>query len=353
MKKLILIITIVLLGTASIVYFYKNQLNSANVKGIETNKTLKIGVILPLTGLLSQFGEGIQEGVLQAEKELRSQGSNVEIIIQDDGYTNTGVINAAKNLIEIQNVDILVTATVQEFKPLVPYVDQKNIPLLLSWDSNELIKKASKNVFTVGFSTERAGQRIASFASSKKGVKTASILSCHDEWSEIISQSFSDELTKAGGKILSWQRVECDYTDFRSHITKIVSEKPDAVYFPLQPGQLGTFLAQLKALGFKGIILAGDTMSPDEYPASQGAEEGMYFTGLYNGTPFPNMGYDSIMTIIAANQIRMNENISFQAAFPRTKLISEDRTIDFAGKNYSDKEETLYQVINKQFIEIK
>lgn len=332
---------------------------------------IKIGSVLSMTGDFAQFGEAINQGAILAVDEAKTQGINVDYNNQDDQSTAAGSANAANTLIG-DNVSGVLTATVQEVKPMVSVFSNSTIPVLAVWDSNDYIKTAGPNIFTIGFSTEDAGQKMATYLYSTLGIKTAAVLSQQDEWSELIASAFSKKFQALGGTVSFNEDIIPTQKDFRTELTKIKSANVGAVYFPFLPGYIAPFLVQAKQLQLNMVFATGDSMSPDEVTQANGAAEGLYFTNLYSdngaalaqkyqtkygtqpGDPiFVSMGYDGMKTLIAAAEIAQQKNISMPDALRQVNIQGTDYQINFQGKQYSEKYERLYKVTNGQFVEIQ
>src|SRR4030067_1433086 len=83
-----------------------------------TNKTvtqsgedIKIGVLITQTGGLGPIGEGMANGAKLAAKEINKQGiigKNVTLIIEDTGTNPAIAAEAAKKLIEVDNVQVII-----------------------------------------------------------------------------------------------------------------------------------------------------------------------------------------------------------------------------------------------------
>ena len=105
-------------------------------------KNTTIGAILPLSGDFAQFGEAINQGITLALDEARAEGIHIDYVLEDDNSQTVGSVNAAKKLINVDAVDAVLTATVQEAKPIAPLINEAGIPLIVVWDSTEFIKTA-------------------------------------------------------------------------------------------------------------------------------------------------------------------------------------------------------------------
>lgn len=77
---------------------------SHEVRAEDTLRSLKIGLVLPLSGELASLGEGIRNGALLAEEDLRSEGKNVTLLFEDGRGELSPSMTAASKLIQRDKV---------------------------------------------------------------------------------------------------------------------------------------------------------------------------------------------------------------------------------------------------------
>ena len=103
---------------------------------------VKIGAILPLSGDYSIIGTEIKNGMELAKYEIAMDGFDVNIIYEDDeSFLPRAVVNAANKLVNIDKVDVALTAIVEEAKPSSNIFNDNEVPLVIVWDSNRYIKE--------------------------------------------------------------------------------------------------------------------------------------------------------------------------------------------------------------------
>jgi branched-chain amino acid transport system substrate-binding protein len=338
---------------------------------VDTRGVIKIGAVLSLTGDFGIFGESINQGAMLAKKELEKEGYKIEYITEDDKTSATGTVNATQKLLNTDKVSAVMTATVQQVKPVQNLFINSSTPILAVWDSNDYLKSAGGNVFTIGFSTEDAGQKLANYVSEKSLNKVA-VISQKDEWSELIAGAFKKQVEKNTGLITYSDSVSVSTKDFKTQILKIKESKTEAVFIPFIPGGIGVFIKQARELGYTGIILTGDSFSMSEVEYAKQYAEGVVFANLHStetetlskkykeefgldvtDSLFVTFGYNGMKTLVKAVEKSQKENISVSDALRKVKLNGIDGLIDFQGKQYSEKVEKLYRVENGQFVEIK
>ncbi len=329
------------------------------------NNSPKIGSILPLTGDFGSLGEEIKRGAKIAVEEAQNRGEQFEYVIEDDKSQATGAVNAANKLINIDKVNAVFTATVQEVKPIASIFNQAKIPLLTVWDSNNYLKTAGDYIFTTGFSTEKAGQKMAIYAFNILKLKKVAIIAQTDEWSEIIAQSFEEKFISLGGIVSMKEFAQVTQKDFRTLITKAKNLNSEGIYLPLIPTAAGPFLLQTKELGFKGKLMTADSFSQDDINIAKNSAEEVYVTTLHaNNTQelikkyknkygiepfdivFVSFGYDGINTLLTANKIAQEKKISLAEALKQVSIIGTGGNINLNNSQFFEREEKIYQVKN-------
>lgn len=364
-KIIWLIVAVVVVGGL----IWWNQSRQANDL---TGETIKIGAILPMSGDFAIFGEAINKGALIAVEEAKRDGISINYITEDDRSTAVGSTNAANKLVRTDKVQGAITATVQEVKPAAPTFASSGIPLVAVWDSNDYIKSAGSNIFTIGFSTEGAGYKMATYAKNNLKLTKVAVVAQEDEWSSLIASAFEKKFKELGGSVVVSEKVLPTQKDFRTTLAKIKSAGVDGIYFPFLPSTISPFARQTRELGINAVLMTGDSISSDEVAQAGAAAENIYFTNLYaNNTkdleakykaqfgsetsdiPFVSFGYDGIKTILEAVRISKKDGISVSDAMPKVNISGVDRKINFEGKQYAEKLEYLYKVQNGEFIEVE
>ncbi len=338
-----------------------------------TGQTIKIGSILPLSGDFAIFGEPISQGAQLAVKEAQEKGIDVQYISEDDRSTLAGSTNAANKLVRVDGVQGVMTAMVQEVKPASPVFAGTQVPLLATWDSTDYIKtQAGPNVFTIGFSTEGAGQKMAMYAYNELHLRKVATLSIKDEWSDLISSAFRDKFKALGGEISVSESLPPTQRDFRTSLAKIKNSNSDGVFFPFPVTGMDTLLIQAKQLGLNIAMMTADGFSPDQIAGAKEAAEGVYFASIYGDNTkalaekyktkfgkdvtdptFFSFGYDGVNTLIAAAQISRSKNVSMVEAMKMVSISGVDRQIKFSSKNYAEKFERIYKIVDGKPTEVK
>lgn len=251
---------------------------------VTEKEPIKIGAILPLTGEIAMVGVSIQQGIEIAVDEINKaggvKGRVIKVFFENDEYDNTKTVIAAQKLINIDKINISMVSFVHGAKAVMPILEQAKIPLVVAWDSTEELKPGDYT-FSTGFSTEKAGERMANFAFNNLKLRKVAIVFHQDEWSEVIAPAFKKEFQKFGSQVVLEEKVAVGENDFKTIIGKIKTKNVDGIYLPFIPVNTDIFLKQAKELGLNVSIMSGDAMIPDIIQAAGGAAEGVYFTNIY------------------------------------------------------------------------
>jgi len=297
---------------------------SINLIYLQTGSTedkIVIGAVLPLSGDFAFIGEEIMRGMELAKEDFQLEGTDLEIIYEDDqSLVLSAAVSAANKLTNIDNVDVAITALTEEARPIAPIFNSEETPLVVVWDSTQFIQESGDYIFSTGFSTERAGEKMAIFAYNDLDLIKIAIVSHSDPWSETISKSFKEKFEALGGDIIYEEKHNPTEQDYRTTIAKIKETNAGGVYVPLVPPYSGNFLIQAKQLGLNAQLLSADALIQDVIDIAGAAAEDIYYTNIFTedsemltakyaekyGTDpldvaMVSFGYDGISTIVKAH----------------------------------------------------
>ncbi len=361
MNKKIIIAVVVVLAVVLIAWRWGSA-------GKQTSSSFTIGAVFPMTGDFGSLGVEVERGAQLAVDAAKQNGIVLNYISQDDAMDPTAAVNAANQLIQTKNADALLTMAVQEAKPILPVAMTAQKPLLVTWDSNAFLKTAGADAFSIGFSTEGAGQTMANHAYNALHLRKVAVISQRDEWSDIISKAFIAQFQSLGGQIVSNDATNDDQKDFRSFITKATGKNPDGIYFPLaSPTAISPFLIQASQLGVKAALMTGDGFTQDNINEAKAAANNVYYTQIYADNtsalvqayvakyheqpPYPefaSFGYDGVNVLLEAHRIAQAQGIPLGDAIKMVKIAGTGTDINFNGTQFSARQEKLYQVVNGQ-----
>jgi branched-chain amino acid transport system substrate-binding protein len=248
--------------------------------GGAAKKTVKIGVIAPLTGSLSPLGLGIKNSVDLAVKQANQKGTvpgyTVVMDAQDDAATPATGANAANKLASDDTVaGVVGTLNSSVAQQVAPVLAKANIVQISPANTNPTLTRGQKYIdaparvwptyFRVCTTDAVQGPFAADYASKQAGFKK--VVTIHDKltYGQGLVQEFAKQFTKNGGKVVSAETINVGDRDFGAVASKVASAKPDFVYYGGQFPEAAPLSKQLKDRGFKGPLFGGDGIYDPNY----------------------------------------------------------------------------------------
>ncbi|MFA7315110.1 MAG: ABC transporter substrate-binding protein [Candidatus Magasanikbacteria bacterium] len=116
-KKVVIGIVIIVIVVAIAMLGQKNKSS--------VNETVKVGVILPLSGQYAVIGESVKNAMLMSLNDLEDK--NIELIFENDEFDSKKALSAYNKLQTVDNVDIIVglsNPSLEVMKPIINKTDE-------------------------------------------------------------------------------------------------------------------------------------------------------------------------------------------------------------------------------------
>jgi branched-chain amino acid transport system substrate-binding protein len=244
-------------------------------------RTLKLGVIQPMSGGTATFGQETSQGIRMAVEEINKKGElKIEMVLEDDKSDVTDAANAAKKLIGIDKVHAIIgSVPSSNTNAAAPIAEAAKVPLMTSASTNVSITQKGRYISRTCFLDDFQGLSMAKFAfQDLKAKKAAIVIDSTSDYSRGLADAFRTSFKNLGGEIV----VEVSYSqkdqNFSSQLTKIRTRKPDVVFAPGYYTEIGNMLRQAKTLGVRSKFLGGDGWSsPKLYEIAGDAVVGHYY----------------------------------------------------------------------------
>lgn len=333
MKKIIYGVLVILVIVGIVYTFKKPQ------EGINNGQKLKVGVILPLTGSVAVSGEKLLQGVELAKKEIDS--NKFEFIIEDDHTKTADAISAAKKLLEVDKVDVLLGLYVPDSVVAVsPIAKEKGVTIFSASYCSDQFKDLT-NVFC-GYPGAVDQLRTVLPAVKKMGVKTVSLVNTNDDFG-INSRDGMISLSSEGGyKVVVNELVPFESRDLKTQADKVINSKSDAVFMASgDTAQAFTLMKILKERGYKGMRITFVDINKKALADFKGSVEETFapgiapnkfskdFTSKYKSTF--NKDPEDYVVALGYDMAKSVTDIMSQKSFNKNKFI--DQAISFKYKN--------------------
>jgi branched-chain amino acid transport system substrate-binding protein len=223
-------------------------------------ETVKIGLILPMTGPFASTGRQIEAAakLYMQQKGDTVAGKKIELIVKDD----TGTADVTKRLAQelIVNDKIAVMAgfglTPLALAP-APLATQAKVPAVVMAAATATITEASPYIVRTSFTLPQATVPMAEWAAQNGIKKVATLVSDYGPGIDA-EKAFTSAFTAKGGQVENL-RVPLANPDFSPFLQKVADAKPDALFVFVPSGIGAQFMKQFveRGLDKSGIKLIG------------------------------------------------------------------------------------------------
>lgn len=247
---------------------------------IPKNAPIQIGGMWVLSGADTALGLDEKRGVELAFKTVGGKllDHPLKLNAEDDQCNAEGGQTAATKLAaNPQTVVVLGPACSSVATPGAPILWQAGIVDIGTACTAPALTAANRGPQYAGFvrtvfSDSEQGKADATYA--REGLKVGTVVTIHDgsPYAQQLQQVMADNFTKMGGKVLSQEAVSPNDVDMHPLLTRIASEKPDLIYFPLFTAAAAQVLRQAKETpGLeKTILLGGGSLASSSFIEAAG-----------------------------------------------------------------------------------
>ena len=231
--------------------------------------TVKIGLILPMTGPFASTGRQIDGAVKlwMAQNGNTVAGRKIEVILKDDAGTADTTRRLAQELVVNDKVQVLAGFGLTPLAlATAPIATQAKVPMIVMAAATSSIVDQSPMIVRSGFTLPQITTPLADWAAKNNIRKVVSLVSDYGPGIDA-ENAFKARFTAAGGQIAEALRVPLRNPDFAPFLQKVKDNAPDAVFVFVPSGVGAIFAKQFVERGFdKGgirLIATGDLTDDD------------------------------------------------------------------------------------------
>jgi branched-chain amino acid transport system substrate-binding protein len=274
--------------------------------------SVKVGVVLPLTGGLAPVGKQVQWGIQQymREKGATVGGKKIDVIIKDDAGVPDNSKRLAQELIVNDKVNVIGSALTPSAMAIGPLSTQaKTANVVMVSGTSGVINPNNPYMVRTSFTLGQQSGIIAEWA-AKNGSKKVVIV--QSDWAPgaEATKVFTESFTKAGGQIAETIKVPLANPDFAPFLQRARDLNPDTLFVFVPAGQAGTFAKQFTERGLDkaGIRLIGpgDIVDDNDLPAMGDAMLGVVTAGIYSAAHNTPLNKAYVAAFKKENNIRPN-----------------------------------------------
>src|SRR5437879_8807388 len=266
---------------------------SAAFPVLAADKSVTIGINLPLTGADAHDAELIKDGAMLALDEANAKGGiagyKINVIVLDDGTATAGqydpaepATNARKRVADSSVVAAIGPQMSGSGKAMSPILSQGNLATVTPASTNPDItdpkfagqyRPAGKAIYFRTVTTDAfQGPNMANYYAETLKIKSVYVLDDGGAYGVGIADAFQAQAEKRGIKVLGRDQLNPREADYATTLTKIKSLNPDALYY-----------GGVAQAGVKVVKQASDILPK----IIKGGGDGMYGAEILRGAGFP------------------------------------------------------------------
>ena len=335
---------------------------------VQAAKTLKIGLIMPLTGQLSLEGGHEANGVKVAVDEINAKGGmkvggetyKIELLVYDDGGVPKESIAAMEKLATRDNVKMVIGAfTSSSTFAMMPIAAREKVIIITpNASAAKLTQVGNKWFFRGGGNVPYCVEMVVNYV-KELGFKTVAGLAVNDDYGRDASSKYRAGLEKLGIKVITQEYFDHGTTDFYSVLTKIKGSKPEAILGVMEAKACSIFIRQAREICPEIAYVDGGAADANQLVKLAGAAaDGAFifsngpplnhesvadFVKRYrerfkmDPMPFSFGGYDTVMVLVDSMQRAgtVTDSEKIQEAMTKSTLEGLMGTHNFDSNNES------------------
>lgn len=221
--------------------------------------TVRIGVILPITGDAASLGIDQLNGIKMAVDEVNAkggvQGKQVELVVEDGRCNGSDAASAAQKLVNVDKVTAIIGGLCSsETLAIAPIAEAGKVVVLSPGSSSPDVTKAGTYIFR-NYPSDALKTVATAKVIAEKGYKKVAMISENTDFCQGVIKGMHKDV---GDSAIAFdETVEPGMKDFRSLLEKMKKTEFD-VFYPNTNGDasMASLVQQYRDAGFKQPILS-------------------------------------------------------------------------------------------------
>lgn len=345
MKKNVIWIVLALVAVVAGVYWYQQKGSDG-----EDDNVVRIGAILPLTGVAAEPARDAMNGMKTAVEEInRSGGINgkrLELIIEDSKNDPKTGLTAYKKINSTNNVKYYVSQ-ISNVSTLLKTETEKNNQVLISMIGLIGFTDNTQNCYRNFIAPETIGKHISIIISDSLQSDNNAIIYPQTEYGKSIFESSNSFLIAKKNGFKNAFSYDENNPSFKQNAIKVISTNVNTIFIAGIGKNIGNYIKTFRELGFKGNIVCDHTSAmPDVTETAGRAIDGIYYYDFpeigdkfkteyfnkFNVLPsyFSGLGYNSVDFILKSQ----DPNIVLENTYGNYTIEGKEFIYPFNIKTY-------------------
>ncbi|WP_116083466.1 ABC transporter substrate-binding protein [Tropicimonas sp. IMCC34011] len=252
---------------------------SASAQSCEVN----VGAVLSVTGSMAAIGSAIGDaGQLAVDHFNEAGGVNgcdVNYILRDDqGSPNVGV-DAAKTLVEIENVPVILGAIQSGIS--LPILSSVTVPAgvtqISCCSSAPSFTELAEEGGTDGYwfrtlPTDRPQAVVMATIAREKGYERIAVVHVNSDYGNSLAGNFEQAFEALGGEVSSITPYNQEQASYRAEINRALQGDPDSLFLIAFPADGATAAREWISFGGSQNMLLSNALRAEEFVNAVGAQ---------------------------------------------------------------------------------
>jgi branched-chain amino acid transport system substrate-binding protein len=273
--------------------------------------TVKIGLVLPMTGARSAAGRDASDGahLYMAQHGDTVAGRKIELIVKDDGGVAETAKRLAQDLIDNDKVNFFGAGLTAGALAMAPIATAARIPTVVMIAAASAVTASSPYYVRTSVTFGQQSGTIGDWA-IKKGSKTAVMVLSDGPPGAEAGKAFALNFAAGGGRIVDTLKVPLADPDFSPPLQRVQDVKPDTLFIAVPAAQAKTFAQQFakRELDKAGVKLVGPGEIADDDVLAGGGDTllGVATAGCYSAAHPSQFNKDFVAAYRKATDRRAN-----------------------------------------------
>lgn len=247
--------------------------------------SIKIAMVIPATGPLTQYGDMVKEGVATAVEQINAaggiNGKKIETTVVDDACEPKQGPVAANRVVNDKIRYVIGPVCSGAAIAAAPIYNNEGVVVITPSATSPALTEGKNFHFifrTIG-RDDQQGPFAASFIVARLNAQTIVVLHDKQTYGAGVAQHVKASLEKLGANIALYDGINAGDSDYSAVITKLKTIKPDVVFFGGYPPEMGLLLRQAKEQGLQTQFMGAEGAFNQSLVEIAGpALDGMLFT---------------------------------------------------------------------------
>lgn len=259
--------------------------------GGDGDDPIGVGVVIPFSGDLSDFGEPMLNGLQMAQEDINAAGGplgrEIELFDEDSETNSTAGVNAANSLVNTQGVSgiigavssgvtISIAQSVTIPNEILHITSASSSPTISTLEDNDLVFRTRTN--------DRFIAQVMAQVIEEEGADSAAVLYINNDFGAALAETFEETFS---GTTTATVGYESGQSSYQQALSELYADDPEFIAYAGYPESGTTILSQWNEEGYGGNWVLHTSLLSEDFLDNVGAD---VLNGMYGVRTLPPTG---------------------------------------------------------------